>query len=174
MLSKWLSNGYWLILCFGCLRNEHFLSAFCHWWQQRCIHVEIWLLSIWSDTVFLSKRDVFDDHALCGNLRCWITSLLCVLVVIVDECLEVAHFDHLTFFSFVFDQWVDLQGLTSVLCQKLLDSDVVKQLILSQSKNLKCLLFGYKSALDPQTLFGYLLPTGVTVLLCVGLVVLLA
>ena len=61
-----------------------------------------------------------------------------------------------------------------MLCQKLLDSDVVKQLILSQSKNLKCLLFGHESTLDPEALLSYLLSAGVAVLLSVGLVVLLA
>ncbi len=100
--------------------------------------------------------------------------LLRVHVVVVDKCLEVPHFNHLAFFAFVFDQRVDLQRLGCMLCQKFLNPHIVQQLILCQSKNLKCLLFCDESAFDPEAFFCDLLSAGVAILLCVGLVVLFA
>ena len=50
-----------------------------------------------------------------------------------------------------------------MLCQKLLDVFVVKQILLCQSKNLESLLFGHKSTLDSETLLCYFLAVLVAV-----------
>ena len=44
-----------------------------------------------------------------------------------------------------------------MLCQKLLDVLVVKQVLLCQTKNLESLLFGHESSLDSETLLRYFL-----------------
>lgn len=50
-----------------------------------------------------------------------------------------------------------------MLCQKLLNVLVVKQILLCQSENLKSLLFSHESTLDPKTLLCYFLTVLVAV-----------
>ena len=49
-----------------------------------------------------------------------------------------------------------------MVLKELLDSTITLELSRSQAKNFKCLLFCNESALNSQSLFGYLLPTFVT------------
>lgn len=84
-----------------------------------------------------------------------------VFVLFVDEGLEVLHLDHGPCARF--DQRVDLHRVVRVLGQHFLNFVVVEQLILSKAEYFKCLLFGYKTALDPETFFSDALAADVSV-----------
>lgn len=96
---------------------------------------------------------------------------LAVSVALVNERLEIPNFDRLPRTSY---HRVQLDRVDRVPAQQTLDSLVVKQFLLGQSKNLEGLLLGNEAALDSQALVGHLLAALVGVLLeFVGLAFLL-
>ncbi len=98
------------------------------------IHIEVRKLAFLNTDLILNLRLLLEPSLgnwvirLRGhfNLCRTLTILLSVNVVVVDECLEVPHFDHLAFFAFVFDQGVDLQRLGCMLSQKFLNPHIIQ------------------------------------------------
>ena len=64
------------------------------------------------------------------------------------------HFDDLASGLVILDEWVEWFGLLASFGKKVLDDVVVKQILLSQSKNLEGLLLGHKAALNAQSLLS--------------------
>lgn len=96
---------------------------------------------------------------------------LAVSVALVNERLEIPNFYGLARTS---NHRVQFDWVDRVPAQQPLNSLIVQQFLLGQSKNLECLLFGDEAALDPQALVCHLLAALVGVLLqLVGLAFLL-
>ena len=91
------------------------------------------------------------------------SSLLLVImrVAFVDQGLEVSYFN---WSSLVVNDRVQTDRVTCILGQETLNRLVVKQLLLAQPQNLESLLLGNEAALNPESLFCYLLATLVLIL----------
>ena len=93
-------------------------------------------------------------------------------VIDVNEGLEISDFNHFSRILLVLDQRIQLNGTFSMLGQKLLNLGIVKELVLSKSKDFECLLLCHKTTFDSEALFGYLLSAAVTKLFHKNLVIL--
>jgi hypothetical protein len=111
------------------------------------------------------------DHAFLELLRRHIGHLvldlgltlsLIMRVVLVDESLEIPNFNCREILALNYR--VKTQRVLSVLSQQILDARIIKQLVLSEPKDLESLVLSDEATLDAQALVGNLLAALVRVL----------